>query len=81
MCLFGLLKNILWLSVYMMTLTAFSFVSFSLSSEESYRFNVFEDNLETIKFLQEHELGTATYGVTQFADLTRKHSIKSYVYL
>lgn len=69
-----------------MTLTAFSFVSFSfvsfsLSSEESYRFNVFEDNLETIKFLQEHELGTATYGVTQFADLTRKHSIKSYVYL
>jgi cathepsin F len=38
--------------------------------EESYRFNVFEDNLETIKFLQEHELGTATYGVTQFADLT-----------
>lgn len=81
MCLLGLLKNILWLSVYMMTLTAFSFVSFSLSSEESYRFNVFEDNLETIKFLQEHELGTATYGVTQFADLTRKHSIKSYVYL
>jgi len=80
-CLLGLLKNILWLSVYMMTLTAFSFVSFSLSSEESYRFNVFEDNLETIKFLQEHELGTATYGVTQFADLTRKHSIKSYVYL
>lgn len=40
--------------------------------EYQYRLGVFKQNLQKIKLLQEYEEGTATYGVTRFADLTEE---------
>ena len=44
---------------------------FSLSEHET-RFMIFEKNLAKIDLLNRLEQGTAKYGVTKFADLTRK---------
>lgn len=44
-------------------------------TEKKARFQVFRDNLKKIKFLNDHEKGTARYGATQFADLTGKYSL------
>ncbi|XP_059610140.1 putative cysteine proteinase CG12163 [Phlebotomus argentipes] len=40
------------------------------SMEKSLRFRIFQDNLVKIQQLNEREMGTAKYGVTEFADLT-----------
>uniref|UniRef100_A0A6B2EDP4 Putative papain family cysteine protease n=1 Tax=Phlebotomus kandelakii TaxID=1109342 RepID=A0A6B2EDP4_9DIPT len=40
------------------------------SMEKSLRFRIFQDNLAKIQQLNEREMGTAKYGVTDFADLT-----------
>ncbi|KAG8201784.1 hypothetical protein JTE90_027268 [Oedothorax gibbosus] len=40
------------------------------SNEKKARFLVFQENLKKIKFLNDHERGTARYGTTKFADLT-----------
>lgn len=37
------------------------------------RFRIFRANLKKIDALNKYEQGTATYGVTQFADLTSKY--------
>lgn len=36
------------------------------------RFKIFKDNLVKIQHLNEHERGTATYGITEFADMTEE---------
>ncbi|UYV77994.1 CTSF [Cordylochernes scorpioides] len=41
-----------------------------VAAEQRYRFRVFADNLKKINTLFENEQGTATYGPTQFSDLT-----------
>ncbi|XP_073515582.1 cathepsin W-like [Phyllobates terribilis] len=38
--------------------------------EYQYRLSVFTENLNAARRLQEEELGTATYGITKFSDLT-----------
>ncbi|XP_054714238.1 cathepsin L-like [Uloborus diversus] len=47
--------------------------------EKLARFKIFQKNLDKIKFLNDHERGTARYGVTKFADLTeeefKKHAL------
>ena len=40
------------------------------NGEYKRRFHIFRGNLKKIDLLQKTEQGTATYGVTQFADLT-----------
>ncbi|XP_055697278.1 uncharacterized protein LOC129798262 isoform X3 [Phlebotomus papatasi] len=40
------------------------------SMEKSLRFRIFQNNLAKIQMLNEREMGTAKYGVTEFADLT-----------
>jgi len=40
------------------------------TEEYQYRLGVFQENMKKVKLLQENELGTATYGATEFADLT-----------
>lgn len=45
--------------------------------EYNYRYNVFKDNLNKIELFNKKELGTATYGVTRFADLTSEEFSKS----
>ena len=42
------------------------------SKEEERRFRIFRANLKKIQSLNEAELGTAVYGVTEFADLSSK---------
>lgn len=44
--------------------------------EMKYRMKVFLNNLNTIKELNKNEQGTAKYGVTQFADLTKEEFSK-----
>ncbi|XP_075982684.1 cathepsin L-like [Anticarsia gemmatalis] len=39
-------------------------------NEMGKRFEIFKDNIKRIHELNVHEMGTATYGVTRFADLT-----------
>lgn len=38
--------------------------------EKTMRYKVFQSNIETIEQLNRHELGTAKYGLTEFADMT-----------
>ncbi|GIY75212.1 putative cysteine proteinase CG12163 [Caerostris darwini] len=40
--------------------------------EKQMRFKVFQQNLQKIKFLNDHERGTARYGTTKFADWTEE---------
>lgn len=47
--------------------------------EETKRLSIFKENMKTVEFLQEHELGTATYGATQFADLSSDEFRKHYL--
>ncbi|KAK9877570.1 hypothetical protein WA026_018674 [Henosepilachna vigintioctopunctata] len=49
---------------------------YSNTNERIYRFSVFRENMWYVKQLNEHEQGTATYGPTQFADMTRKEFSK-----
>ncbi|XP_017788678.1 PREDICTED: uncharacterized protein LOC108571193 [Habropoda laboriosa] len=46
--------------------------TYSSAKEKQYRFKIFKQNLININILQTLEQGTAEYGVTMFADLTRK---------
>lgn len=39
-------------------------------AEKLTRFRIFQKNLQKIKLLNDHERGTAKYGVTKFADWT-----------
>lgn len=43
---------------------------YSNSHEYNYRLKVFKANMEKAEELQKVQRGTATYGVTKFADLT-----------
>ena len=36
------------------------------------RLEIFTQNMKKVHMLQQNELGTATYGITKFADLTGK---------
>ncbi|XP_008195657.1 uncharacterized protein LOC662417 isoform X2 [Tribolium castaneum] len=45
--------------------------------EYKYRFNVFVQNLMQIRVLNTFEQGTATYGITRFADMTQKEFSRS----
>ncbi|XP_044264054.1 uncharacterized protein LOC123010928 [Tribolium madens] len=45
--------------------------------EYKYRFNVFVQNLMQIRVLNTFEQGTATYGITKFADMTQKEFSRS----
>lgn len=47
--------------------------------EYNYRFKIFQQNVRYIDFLNENEQGTATYGITKFADLTRKEFAKKHL--
>lgn len=38
--------------------------------EDERRFNIFKENMQKAKRLQDSDQGTAEYGVTQFSDLT-----------
>lgn len=52
---------------------------YSSISEFKKRFKIFRRNLKHIQFLNRNELGTAKYGITKFADLTRKEFAKRYL--
>ena len=39
-------------------------------TEEGHRYEVFVKNMAKVRTLQQQEQGTATYGATQFADMT-----------
>lgn len=45
---------------------------YETQEEYKYRLGVFKQNLQKIKLLQEYEEGTATYGVTRWADITEE---------
>jgi len=47
--------------------------------EESQRFKIFCENMEKIKKIQEMEMGSAKYGVTQFSDLTEEEFQKHFL--
>ncbi|XP_050421120.1 cathepsin L isoform X2 [Adelges cooleyi] len=51
-----------------------------LSAEEKdKRYRIFAANMKIVKLLQDNEQGTATYGATQFADLTKNEFRKKYL--
>lgn len=52
---------------------------YSTLKEFKHRFKVFQRNLKHIQFLNENERGTAKYGITKFADLTRKEFSQKYL--
>jgi len=52
---------------------------YSTHEEYKYRLGVFKDNMKKVKLLQENEQGTATYGATQFADLTEEEFSTRYL--
>ncbi|NP_001156453.1 cathepsin F isoform 1 precursor [Acyrthosiphon pisum] len=47
--------------------------------EKSRRFRIFAANMKKVKLLQNHEQGSAIYGATQFADLTKNEFKKKYL--
>lgn len=47
--------------------------------EYNYRFKVFRDNMKYVQYLNDNELGTATYGITKFSDLTRQEFSETYL--
>lgn len=47
--------------------------------EYNYRFKVFRDNMKYVQYLNDNEMGTATYGITKFSDLTRKEFSETYL--
>lgn len=51
--------------------------TYLMSNEYTYRYKVFKDNLNQIDLLNKHEQGTATYGITRFADLTKEEFSRS----
>ncbi|KAL3288514.1 hypothetical protein HHI36_002955 [Cryptolaemus montrouzieri] len=51
---------------------------YSTYKERIYRFGVFLENMKYVKLLNENEQGTAVYGPTQFADITRKEFSKNW---
>ncbi|KAM8939254.1 cathepsin W-like [Pelodytes ibericus] len=44
--------------------------SYKSDHERQQRFNIFSNNMEEARRLQQEELGTAQYGITKFSDLT-----------
>ncbi|XP_072031890.1 cathepsin L-like [Amphiura filiformis] len=48
------------------------------SDEYNLRYEIFEDNMEQVKLLNRYEKGTAKYGATKFADLTKEEFRKFY---
>ncbi|XP_072031894.1 cathepsin F-like [Amphiura filiformis] len=48
------------------------------SGEYNLRYEIFEDNMEQVKLLNKFEKGTAKYGATMFADLTKEEFRKFY---
>lgn len=52
---------------------------YSSIREFKQRFKVFKRNLKHIQFLNRNEQGTAKYGITKFADLTRKEFAGQYL--
>ena len=55
--------------------------TYTTTQDMWYRYNVFKSNLNSARYLNENELGTATYGVTQFMDLTRDEFSTQYLTL
>ncbi|KAL4111842.1 hypothetical protein QTP88_015723 [Uroleucon formosanum] len=47
--------------------------------EKNRRFRIFAANMKKVKLLQNHEQGSAIYGATQFADLTKNEFKKKYL--
>jgi cathepsin F len=47
--------------------------------EKNRRFRIFASNMKKVKFLQNHEQGSAIYGATKFADLTKNEFKKKYL--
>ncbi|XP_066259509.1 uncharacterized protein [Euwallacea similis] len=54
--------------------------TYKSKEEYKYRLKVFGDNVNKIARLNEMEIGTAEYGITQFADLTEEEFSKSHGY-
>jgi len=48
------------------------------NEEREYRLEVFKNNLKKIQRLNDYELGTATYDVNEFADLTQQEFLNKY---
>ena len=40
------------------------------TAEEQERFQIFKNNMKIARYIQQYDLGTATYGASPFADLT-----------
>lgn len=52
---------------------------YSTNREFRKRLKIFKKNLKFIDLLNRHEMGSAKYGITKFADLTRKEFSKYYL--
>ncbi|CAH1722018.1 cathepsin L-like isoform X1 [Aphis gossypii] len=52
---------------------------YSNLEEKNRRFRIFAANMKKVKLLQAHEQGSAIYGATQFADLTKNEFKKKYL--
>ncbi|VVC40349.1 Hypothetical protein CINCED_3A011948 [Cinara cedri] len=52
---------------------------YSSLEEKNRRFRIYAANMKKIKLLQNHEQGTAIYGATQFADLTKNEFQEKYL--
>jgi len=52
---------------------------YSSLEEKNKRFRIFAANMKKVKLLQNNEQGTAIYGATQFADLTKNEFKKKYL--
>lgn len=53
--------------------------AYETGEEYQHRLGIFKTNLLKIKLLQEYEEGTATYGVTKFADMTEEEFSKHHL--
>ncbi|XP_026808389.1 probable cysteine protease RD19C isoform X3 [Rhopalosiphum maidis] len=52
---------------------------YSSLEEKNRRFRIFAANMKRVQLLQKHEQGSAIYGATQFADLTKNEFKKKYL--
>ncbi|XP_060838954.1 cathepsin L-like isoform X3 [Rhopalosiphum padi] len=52
---------------------------YSSLEEKNRRFRIFAANMKKVQLLQKHEQGSAIYGATQFADLTKTEFKKKYL--
>ena len=44
------------------------------------RFSIFRRNLHRIKQFQREERGSATYGITQYADMTGEYHLPTFIF-